>query len=376
MHLTQLRRPLQRVAVSSSRQFAPSVQTLSLVERFAQLRVDVIAANAAVHGRRHASVKSQGAYKLTNKKTIPKKMGAKKTGDQYVIPGNILYKQRGTIWHAGEGTIIGRSHTIHAAIPGYVKYYRDPLRHPKRQYIGVVYDKDDILPRPVGAPRKRKLGLVAIPRREQLVMEEAVGPSGIPLTVTRHEEVEVPADVAKPNTVTTTKKSTKPSAAKPVEPENVVFKDGNSVIAALIKEQIKSRTEHNVKKEALRLQQEEELRVRKGTRVLRLQKDYSYRETNWEIGRLVGDAGTVAGTEKLESRKGKFRLRKKKRAATYGAVKRRSLEKLARRVQYREFVWKKRVQMAAARATVAAAQAERKVVKDAAKDSGNSKVEG
>jgi len=82
MHLIQLRRPFQRAAVNGCRQLTPVVQSslLSLSQRFAQLRIDVALGNTAVQGRRYASVKSQGAYRLTNKKTIPKKLGAKKTG--------------------------------------------------------------------------------------------------------------------------------------------------------------------------------------------------------------------------------------------------------------------------------------------------------
>lgn len=36
--------------------------------------------NGVVEGRRYASVKSQGAYRIPNKKTIGKKLGAKKSG--------------------------------------------------------------------------------------------------------------------------------------------------------------------------------------------------------------------------------------------------------------------------------------------------------
>jgi large subunit ribosomal protein L27 len=39
----------------------------------------------AVEGRRYASVKSQGAYKIRDSSTIPKKMGAKKTGGMFSI---------------------------------------------------------------------------------------------------------------------------------------------------------------------------------------------------------------------------------------------------------------------------------------------------
>ncbi|KAL0943191.1 mitochondrial 54S ribosomal protein bL27m [Colletotrichum truncatum] len=180
----------------------------------------VAAANALVAGRRYASVKSQGAYKLAPKRTIPKKLGAKRTGDQYVIPGNILYKQRGSLWWPGENCIMGRDHTIHAMASGYVKYYRDPARHPDRKYIGVVFNKDDVLPYPQHAERKRKLNMSAHPISKP-VETPAVSASGIPTQIIR------PA----------------PRTAKgaPTQP----------------------------------------------ARVLKLRDDYSYREDNWRVGRLV-----------------------------------------------------------------------------------------
>lgn len=56
---------------------------------------------------------------------------------------------------------MGRDHTIYAAESGYVKYYKDPLKHPKRQYIGVVFERDQMLPLARNAARKRRLGMVA-----------------------------------------------------------------------------------------------------------------------------------------------------------------------------------------------------------------------
>ncbi len=85
MHFARLQGPLRRVAASNSRPFSALVRTTtpaaSLEQRFAHLRIaSPTTANSAVEGRRYASVKSQGAYKIPNKKTVPKKMGAKKTG--------------------------------------------------------------------------------------------------------------------------------------------------------------------------------------------------------------------------------------------------------------------------------------------------------
>ncbi|KAJ5019170.1 hypothetical protein K4K57_001715 [Colletotrichum sp. SAR 10_99] len=210
MRLLQMQQPLRSAAAGLLRPTVLPTQQPSVVA----------AANALVAGRRYASVKSQGAYKLQPKRTIPKKLGAKRTGDQYVIPGNIIYKQRGSLWWPGENCIMGRDHTIHAMASGYVKYYRDPARHPDRKYIGVVFNKDDVLPYPTHAERKRKLNMAAHPISKP-VETPAVSASGIPTQVVR----------AAPRT-------TKGVATQP-------------------------------------------------PRVLKLRDDYSYREDNWRIGRLV-----------------------------------------------------------------------------------------
>lgn len=90
MHLAQLRQPLTRAAANSCHSVCrlptthSSVSATALLsEQFAHLRIGPTSSNVAVEGRRYASVKAQGAYKLTAKKTIPKKLGAKKTGGMF-----------------------------------------------------------------------------------------------------------------------------------------------------------------------------------------------------------------------------------------------------------------------------------------------------
>ena len=79
-----------------------------------------------------------------------------------MIPGNIIFRQRGTHWFPGENCAMGRDHTIFATQSGYVKYYRDPLKHPKRQYIGVAFQRHETLPYPPNAARRRRLGMLAV----------------------------------------------------------------------------------------------------------------------------------------------------------------------------------------------------------------------
>ncbi|KEZ39078.1 Ribosomal protein L27 [Scedosporium apiospermum] len=211
MSLAQLQRPL---GVAASGLTARLLLTTSWISRGPAL------GNMLVEGRRGAKVKSQGHYNLKPKRTIPKKLGAKRTGDQYVIPGNIIYRQHGTHWWPGENCIMGRDFTIHAMASGYVKYYRDPALHPDRKYIGVVFRKEDTLPYPKHAERKRRLGMVATPMRGA-AREPELSDSGIPNVV------------------------------KKVNPD----------------------------------------RPHAEPQVLHLRKDYTYREDNWRIGRLVKTTG-------------------------------------------------------------------------------------
>ena len=61
---------------------------------------------------------------------------------------------------------MGKDHTIYATETGYVRYYQDPSRHPKRRYIGVALEREGklaVLPTPQNAPTRRRLGMYATP---------------------------------------------------------------------------------------------------------------------------------------------------------------------------------------------------------------------
>ncbi|KAJ9143680.1 hypothetical protein NKR23_g6447 [Pleurostoma richardsiae] len=300
MRIVQLQRPLQALAAGSIR---PSLTfTLPLRPGQPQLTQPRLRdGNAAVEGRRYAAVKSQGAYKLRPRKTIPKKLGAKRTGDQYVIPGNIIYKQRGTIWHPGENTILGRDHTIHAAVSGYVKYYRDPLRHPTRQYIGVAFKREDKLPYPPHAVRKRRLGFVAVPRKEPEAAE-LLSPSGIPRRVVRKDwEMTIlpPASEAGASDAAAPAGGAAAPAAESSDAAPAQAGDRPS----------RARRARSVHPFGLVQQRWREVR---GTRVLHLNKDYSYAEGNSSLGRLVGKSMYIAPW-KIGGRKGRLRKRRRLR---------------------------------------------------------------
>ena len=53
-----------------------------------------------------------------------KRLGAKRADGQFVLAGNILYRQRGTKIHPGNNVGIGDDDTLYAKTTGIVKYER------------------------------------------------------------------------------------------------------------------------------------------------------------------------------------------------------------------------------------------------------------
>lgn len=156
-------------------------------------------------------------------------MGAKKSGGEYVIPGNIIFRQRGTSWFPGENCKFGRDHCVFATESGYVRYYRDPRRHPKRQYIGVALEKDHTLPYPLNAARRRRLNMMLEVRPKSQPLAD------IGAQVVGDAQVEAPAS--------------------PITP--ILATEGNG----------------------------------KTSKILTMGKGYAYREANWQIGRVAERAG-------------------------------------------------------------------------------------
>lgn len=53
-----------------------------------------------------------------------KRLGAKRADGQFVLAGNILYRQRGTKMHPGKNVGIGSDDTLYALKDGVVKFER------------------------------------------------------------------------------------------------------------------------------------------------------------------------------------------------------------------------------------------------------------
>lgn len=74
-----------------------------------------------------AHKKGQGSVK-NGRDSKSKRLGVKKFGNQAVIAGNILIRQRGTKWVPGRNVGIGRDHTLFALVNGMVRFDKDGRR--------------------------------------------------------------------------------------------------------------------------------------------------------------------------------------------------------------------------------------------------------
>jgi len=66
--------------------------------------------------------KKAGGSSRNGRDTAGRRLGVKKFGGEIVVPGNIIIRQRGTKWHAGDNVGIGRDHTIFALVDGNVTF--------------------------------------------------------------------------------------------------------------------------------------------------------------------------------------------------------------------------------------------------------------
>ena len=66
--------------------------------------------------------KKAGGSSRNGRDSAGQRLGVKKFGDQVVIAGNVLVRQRGTKFHPGANVGIGKDHTLFAKATGTVSF--------------------------------------------------------------------------------------------------------------------------------------------------------------------------------------------------------------------------------------------------------------
>ena len=80
--------------------------------------------------------KKAGGSTRNGRDSNAKRLGVKRFGGENVIAGNIIVRQRGTRFHAGDNVGCGKDHTLFATADGKVDFQ---VKGPKsRKFISIV----------------------------------------------------------------------------------------------------------------------------------------------------------------------------------------------------------------------------------------------
>ncbi len=82
-------------------------------------------------------VASGGTARQT-KNMAGKRLGLKKYSGEEVSNGNIIVKQRGSVFHPGKGVKMSKDYSIYAVIDGVVKFRRMSGHKRSQYYIDVI----------------------------------------------------------------------------------------------------------------------------------------------------------------------------------------------------------------------------------------------
>jgi large subunit ribosomal protein L27 len=79
--------------------------------------------------------KKAGGSSRNGRDSAGRRLGVKMFGGQWALAGNILARQRGTKWHAGDNVGMGKDHTLFALINGQVAFR---TKAKGRTYVSVM----------------------------------------------------------------------------------------------------------------------------------------------------------------------------------------------------------------------------------------------
>ena len=86
--------------------------------------------------------KKAGGSSRNGRDSDGRRLGVKKFGDENVISGNIIVRQRGTRFHPGVNVGMGKDHTLFATTDGKVRFFKKL----GRSVVTVVSGADPAIP--------------------------------------------------------------------------------------------------------------------------------------------------------------------------------------------------------------------------------------
>jgi|GEM_PF-195672 len=100
-----------------------------------------------------AHTKAAGGAKR-NVDVAGKRLGLKKFGGEYVKAGNIVLRQRGTVFYPGLNTGIGRDHTIFATAAGFVAFRQMTGKRRTHKAVDVMPTTSHVIQIAATTPKK------------------------------------------------------------------------------------------------------------------------------------------------------------------------------------------------------------------------------
>ncbi|WP_298443642.1 50S ribosomal protein L27 [uncultured Ferrimonas sp.] len=80
--------------------------------------------------------KKAGGSTRNGRDSESKRLGVKRFGGETVLAGNIIVRQRGTKFHAGDNVGLGKDHTLFATANGKVQF--DVKGKNNRKYVSII----------------------------------------------------------------------------------------------------------------------------------------------------------------------------------------------------------------------------------------------
>lgn len=81
------------------------------------------------------ATKKAGGSTRNGRDSHSKRLGVKKFGNEIVLAGNIIIRQRGTEYHPGNNVGMGKDHTLFALVDGLVRF---AVKGPKKRCFVMV----------------------------------------------------------------------------------------------------------------------------------------------------------------------------------------------------------------------------------------------
>jgi large subunit ribosomal protein L27 len=80
--------------------------------------------------------KKAGGSSRNGRDSAGRRLGVKKFGGEYVLAGNILVRQRGTVYRAGDNVGTGTDYTLFAKVTGRVQFRKKGVE--QHTFVSVV----------------------------------------------------------------------------------------------------------------------------------------------------------------------------------------------------------------------------------------------